>query len=58
MPTKEDLKSLQELPLEALKQDKILPWLKMPCKTDINDLWVRDKTNFLERISKFIVKNY
>ena len=44
--------------LEALKQDKILSWLKMPCKTDINDLWVRDKTNFLERISKFIVKNY
>lgn len=44
--------------LDALKYNKILSWLKMPCKTDINELWLRDKENFSERISKFIQKSY
>lgn len=42
---------------KALNKDKILSWLIMPNKIDINDLYLKDKKNFLKNI-KNIEKRY
>ena len=35
---------------KQLKQDKLLSWLVMPDKTDINELYLQDKDNFLNNL--------